>query len=188
MNALQPDTAPLEIVQPSTPGVVLSIDLAASINAAFTASRAAADSANGQARLAITAAVECGELLSRQKASLPHGAWQPWLAENCPEISFETARRYMRLAKRSELTDLTEAPNLHRAYLAAGVLPECRRTRREPDANTPTITFIRGLDVFRRWYHRRTDELPVEKWTPQARRILRNELTWFKKLYDRLAE
>ncbi len=27
-------------------------------------------------------------------------------------------------------------------------------------------------------------DLPLAKWTPEARRLLRNELTWFKKLHD----
>lgn len=188
MTAPQLDSARLELVPPSTPGTVHSIDLAIQIKAAFATSRAAVDSATDQARVAIAAAVECGDLLTRQKASLPHGAWMEWMTQTCPEISCETARRYMRLAKRSALTDLTEASNLHRAYFAAGVLPASSRKPREPDANTPIIQFTRGLDQFRRWYHRRTDEVPVEKWTPRARRILRNELTWFKNLYDRLAE
>lgn len=49
------------------------------------------------------------------------------------------------------------------------------------------IQFTKGLDQFRRWYHRRTDDTPVAKWTPEARRLLRQELTWFKNLYDDLA-
>jgi hypothetical protein len=28
---------------------------------------------------------------------------------------------------------------------------------------------------------------PMTKWTPEARRLLRQELTWFKNLYDDLA-
>ena len=92
----------------------------------------------------------------------------------CPEHRFLVA-------------DLSDAAGLRQAYVAAGVLLEFPRTPRKPDANTPTVTFIRGLDHFRRWYNKRTDELPLDEWTPEARRLLRNELTWFKKLYDRLA-
>jgi len=179
--------AALEILPPVLPAT-LPIDLSASINAAFATARSAADSATNEARAAISAAVQCGDLLTRQKASVPHGAWLDWLAAYCPAISAETARRYMRLAKRSHVTDLTDATSLRQAYLATGVLPEPPpRDSDTPDANAPLVTFTRGLDQFRRWYHRRTDELPVAKWTPDARRLLRNELVWFKKLHDDLA-
>jgi hypothetical protein len=66
-------------------------------------------------------------------------------------------------------------------------LPDCPRQRREPDANTPTVTYVRGLDQFRRWFHQRIEEEPLSKWSPQARHLLRNELAWFKKLHDDLA-
>ncbi|BET67416.1 hypothetical protein ASA1KI_23340 [Opitutales bacterium ASA1] len=191
MTKPQPDpAATLEVLppEPTTGGRLLSIDLSTSINAAYVAARAAADSATDKARDAILSAVQCGDLLTRQKASLPHGAWLPWLADHCPDISAETARRYMRLAKRSQVTDLTDATSLRQAYLATGVLPDAPpREASPPDANAPVITFTRGLDQFRRWYHRRTEEKPLAKWTPEARRLLRNELAWFVKLHDDLA-
>ena len=185
--------APLEVLPPDTTapgtqGAMLSIDLSASINAAFATARTAADSATNEARHAITAAVQCGDLLTRQKASVPHGTWLDWLAAHCPDISAETARRYMRLSKRSQVTDLTDATSLRQAYLATGVLPEePPRDNDTPDANAPVVTFTRGLDQFRRWFHRRTEDKPLAKWTPEARRLLRNELAWFKKLHDDLA-
>ncbi len=188
MTTPQPEPATdLEVLPrdvPGTPGAMLSIDLSASINAAFAAARTAADSATNEARHAITAAVQCGDLLTRQKASVPHGTWLDWLATHCPDISTETARRYMRLANRSQVTDLTDAASLRQAYLATGILPSPPAPEPSlPDAETPVITFTRGLDQFRRWYHRRTDELPLAKWTPEARRLLRNELAWFVKLH-----
>ena len=183
LEVLPPDTT-----APDTQGAMLSIDLSASINAAFATARTAADSATNEARHAITAAVQCGDLLTRQKASVPHGTWLDWLATHCPDISAETARRYMRLSKRSQVTDLTDATSLRQAYLATGVLPEePPRDNATPDANAPVVTFTRGLDQFRRWFHRRTEEKPLAKWTPDARRLLRNELAWFKKLHDDLA-
>ena len=183
LEVLPPDTT-----TPATQGALLNFDLSASINAAYLAARAAADNATDHARAAITSAVQCGDLLLRQKASLPHGAWLPWLAQHCPDISAETARRYMRLSKRSQVTDLTDATSLRQAYLATGVLPEPPpRDNDTPDANAPVVTFTRGLDQFRRWFHRRTEDKPLAKWTPEARRLLRNELAWFKKLHDDLA-
>lgn len=113
---------------------MLSIDLSASINAAFATARTAADCATNEARAAITAAVQCGDLLTRQKASVPHGTWLDWLAAHCPDISAETARRYMRLSKRSQVTDLTDATSLRQAYLATGFFPN------RPLATTTTPT------------------------------------------------
>jgi hypothetical protein len=183
IEVLPPDTT-----APDTQGAMLSIDLSASINAAFATARTAADSATSEARAAIIAAVQCGDLLTRQKASVTHGTWLDWLATHCPDISAETARRYMRLSKRSQVTDLTDATSLRQAYLATGVLPEPPpRDNDTPDANAPVVTFTRGLDQFRRWFHRRTEDKPLAKWTPEARRLLRNELAWFKKLHDDLA-
>src|SRR5512133_816016 len=118
MTQPQPDIVPLEILPAATPGAVVSMNLAVPIKAAFEAAHTAAGFATDHARNAIAAAVECGQLLLRQKASLPHGAWQQWLNENCPEIAAETARRYMRLAKRSQETDLSDAISLRQAYLA----------------------------------------------------------------------
>ena len=169
-------------------GIVLSIDLALAINAAFTTAQTLAGSAREKAQHAIVAAIDCGRLLERQKGSLPHGAWSDWLAVNCPEISARTAQRYIRLSKTTHVSFFNDAQSLRQAYLTTGVLPEpAPREAVQPDANTPVIKFTKGLDQFRRWYHRRTDDTPLAKWTPEARRLLRQELTWFKKLHDDLA-
>lgn len=165
----------------------VAIDLSSAINTAFDEARSAATQAADHARHAITKAIECGGLLQRQKDALPHGAWQSWLAANCPDVSATTARRYMRLAKRSHLTVLQDAANLQQAYLATGVLPEQPRNR-TPSPTEPTVTFVRGLDQFRRWFNRRTEQLPLDQWTPEARRLLRNELSWFSRLHRQLAD
>ena len=169
-------------------GIVLSIDLSVAINASFATAQTLAGSAREKAQHAIVAAIDCGGLLERQKGSLPHGVWTDWLAVNCPEISVRTAQRYIRLSKTTHVSFFNDAQSLRQAYLTTGVLPEpAPREAVQPDANTPVIKFTKGLDQFRRWYHRRTDDTPLAKWTPEARRLLRQELTWFKKLHDDLA-
>jgi hypothetical protein len=165
----------------------LSLNLAPEINAAFSEASATAAAATLNARQAVARALECGRLLNLQKDALPHGTWQDWLAAHCPAISAPTARRYMKLAKHAPDTVLEDAAGLRQAYMATGVLPDSPRQRREPDANTPTVNYVRGLDQFRRWFHQRIEEEPLSKWSPQARRLLRNELAWFKKLHDDLA-
>jgi hypothetical protein len=164
----------------------LALNLASEINAAFSEASATAAAATLNARQAVARALECGRLLNLQKDALPHGTWQDWLAAHCPAISAPTARRYMRLAKHAPDTLLDDAAGLRQAYMATGVLSDSPRQRREPDANTPTVNYVRGLDQFRRWFHQRIEEEPLSKWSPQARRLLRNELVWFKKLHDDL--
>jgi len=46
-------------------------------------------------RLAIHVA-QVGAFLVAAKDKCQHGEWLPWLAENCPEISHDTATRYMK--------------------------------------------------------------------------------------------
>lgn len=170
-----------------SPKSELTLNLAAEINAAFAESSAIAAAAKLNAREAITRALECGRLLNLQKDALSHGQWQDWLAEHCPTISYPTARRYMRLSQNAPTNGLEDAAGLRQAYMATGVLPETLRHRPEPDANTPTVSYVRGLDQFRRWFNQRIEVEPVAKWSPAARRLLRNDLAWFKKLHDDLA-
>ncbi len=60
--------------------------------------REAHDACRSAAETAAVRAVEVGELLLEAKASLPHGAWLPWLQEHAG-ISERTAQGYMRLAR-----------------------------------------------------------------------------------------
>src|SRR5262249_28972281 len=43
-------------------------------------------------------AITAGTTLRACKEAIPHGEWTEWLEKNCPDISEETARLYMRLA------------------------------------------------------------------------------------------
>ena len=162
------------------------LNLAGSINAAYAQAGAQATDAKQNARIAVERALECGQLMTRQKRALPHGAWQTWLATNCPTISAPTARRYMMLARRAPHSELTAAGGLRQAYLATGVLTVSKKSRQKQSATTPIVTFTRGLDQFRRWYHTRTENNPISKWSAQSRRLLQTELSWFKKLHDDL--
>ena len=64
-------------------------DLAAEINAEH-------DAAMHKATEAIEHARTCGELLTKAKEKLKHGAWTPWLEENCT-VSPRQTQKYMRL-------------------------------------------------------------------------------------------
>jgi hypothetical protein len=56
---------------------------------------------------ALSYAIDAGEMLNQAKKLMPHGEWQTWLVEHCPDISDRTARLYMLLAKNA--TKLEEA-------------------------------------------------------------------------------
>ncbi len=169
------------------PDSTAAVNLSAQINATFHEAHSMAASATLTARQAVTRALECGHLLNRQKIAVGHGHWQQWLAANCPAISFPTARRYMMLARRAGDVGLADAAGLRQAYLATGVFSGPPRLRRAPAAQSPTVAFVRGLDQFRRWFHRRTAELPLDRWPPEARRTLGHELKWFARLHAQLA-
>jgi hypothetical protein len=57
-------------------------------------------------------AMQCGELLIKAKAQAGHGNWGCWLAENCPEISQDTAGVYMRLYRNRDKLNSERARNM----------------------------------------------------------------------------
>jgi hypothetical protein len=56
-------------------------------------------------------AIEAGIGLLDAKANVKHGTWEAWLKANCPNISLETVRLYMRLAKGEEKLKKAAAEN-----------------------------------------------------------------------------
>jgi len=191
----------------------LQLNLANAINHSYAESVRVAKDAETQMNKAVALVVECGNLLLQQKESLKHGGWLDWLEQNCPEVNKRTASRYMALAKKTQcvlfenkthsvsdlentsnvsnentthgVSLLKDASSIRQAYIATGILPEPpkRELVKEETPETPTVTFIRPLDRFRCWYNRRTEELPLKQWTPQMKRIMRNELRWFALRY-----
>lgn len=63
-----------------------------------------------QARVSLADSVRClieaGRRLSAKKASLPHGAWLPWLAANADPLRFETRSTAARLMKAAKKYDV----------------------------------------------------------------------------------
>lgn len=118
--------------------VVLSAaagDLIAEINASHEAACRSANATLDHARRA-------GVGLIQAKRDLAHGAWLPWLAENCPSISRQTAQRYMRIADRWD--EIEAARNASRethlplrqalALLAGSGMPS-KKTAKEPETH-----------------------------------------------------
>ena len=69
--------------------------------------------------------VHNGARLVAAKSKLPHGEWLPWLAKNCPEISQQTASRYVQTYNKAQ-SNYALMSNLSptEAYKALGIVKE----------------------------------------------------------------
>lgn len=54
--------------------------------------------------------------------------WRRWLADNCPEISYKTAGRYIALAKAFSTIDQLGNTGIRQAYLKAGIIKSLSET------------------------------------------------------------
>jgi hypothetical protein len=75
----------------------------------------------------------CGQKLEEARFHVPHGGWKDWLKENCSDISYETATRYIRVSKMSHVTDLSGCASLRQAYIECGILPAPEPTPEKQD-------------------------------------------------------
>lgn len=164
----------------------LELNLAPQIRETYHESVRLADDARERASLAVSKAMECGQLLLQQKQSIGHGSWLGWIDTNLPEITDRTARRYMALAKRTHVSDLNDSATVRQAYLATGILPMPVEKSNKPDPNKGWVKYVRFIDGFRLWFNKRMEDDPLETWPENARRILKNDLRWIAELYQRL--
>jgi hypothetical protein len=69
---------------------------------------------------ALKAAMECGKYLNlaQENVKADKGKWLPWLKQNCPEISQQTASLYMRLADPENLDKLVGVKTIRDADAA----------------------------------------------------------------------
>ena len=158
-----------------------------------------ANVAKQYAAQAVSKAMECGELLLQQKASLGTASWTDWLARHLPDVCPETLGRYMRSAKLSKLVTgpsrrdgdgtaeaLTDSQN-KQALIALGIIPSSNPKPSGPlDPNRGWVRYVRFIDGLRNWFNKRVEEEPLDSWDEQPRRLLKNELRWIAELYQRL--
>jgi len=118
---------------------------AAEIRETHAAVLACDKNAKDQKRHAIKVAIACGQKLIEAKKMMEHGQWRGWLADNCKGVSAKTATNYMRLAnaEREQVADLSQAPTLRQAYIAAGIVKNPERP--EPNEFTKAKKFAHEL-------------------------------------------
>lgn len=169
----------------------IGLNLAPQILATYREANGLAEQSKGYASEAVAKAIECGQLLLRQKESLGHGSWLEWLENNISEFGDVTARRYMALAKRSQVTDLNDAASVKQAYITTGILPapqpKPQQTEEGGPPSNPRTEYIRWIDGFMHWFHCRLRKTPLEEWDEDARRVLKNALQPIvKEVYEKL--
>jgi hypothetical protein len=95
-------------------------------------------------KTALHHAIKAGELLRKARAKVGHGAWLPWLQENC-HISERTAQAYMRLAREFPKLDSAKAQRVADLPLRTA-LQEIAQERREeiwdPDELSEIIKYV----------------------------------------------
>jgi len=81
---------------------------------------------------ALEYARECGQALNEAKGQVPHGAWQSWLANNCPGISDRQTQKYMQVERQ---WDFIAAANVDGLATIDGAL--ARIAEQKPMSNAP---------------------------------------------------
>ena len=136
------------------------------------------------------------EGLSQSSLARRHGVTKAWFSQqviawldlfDLPPPRGCRSMRVRGACRRARIIAL-EAKKAAAAGMETPVQAERKRRRYPPQSENPTVVYVRGLDLFRAWFRRRTRRHPVDQWTPAARRLLRKELAWFKELHDSLAE
>jgi Protein of unknown function (DUF3102) len=115
----------------------------------------------------------CGKVLLETKERLGHGKWMQWLEDNCPEVSYWTANRYMRIASKWErVRELEEVSSL-RGALALCRTDDEKATAKKGSARWPQD--VEGLGKLWRFceFERRH---PIEDWPEQSVEQLRTKL------------
>jgi len=125
-----------------------------------------ADRARMQCNAAVSEVILCGQYLTRAKQIVGHGQWLAWLEKNAKGLSKETAQRYMRLAKTSHVTDLTNGKSLRQAYITAGIIDPTNKAKpidvpEEAHIDEPTPRAKQSATVETRVRGGRGSALPV---------------------------
>jgi len=82
-------------------------------------------------------ALNAGERLAKVKASLPHGSFMQWVADNL-EFSHKTATNYLRLYEAEQADKLESVSTLAQAYRLLTAPPKVKASPTPPPAPAPS--------------------------------------------------
>ena len=170
----------------------LQLNLSFDILTAHNAAQDWANRAKEYAHNAVESAVECGNLLIRQKEHIGDSSFAEWVEKHLPDISQDTLLRYVKAAKVAQLMAIHaneegEDEQNKPALQAVGLLALPDTTITNPnDPQKGWVKYVRIIDSFRKWYNKRTEDRPLAQWDDNARRLLKNELKWIVDLHNTL--
>ena len=90
--------------------------LARQVKERYTSAQAIARKAEQMMDCAIMEAILAGQRLCEVRSLVPHGEFEGWIEEHCPQTGHATAARYMALAKVSSMVDVRDLRSLRQAW------------------------------------------------------------------------
>lgn len=137
------DTNEITQASPDTeaPAVLLE-QYAREANERHTEAQEFAKAAKSKTTEAVKAALLSGQALSRARDLCKYGEWYPWLGKNCPNISAETARKWIAIANHNASWDLIEGKTIQQLYIDAGLVD-----KKEPEARAEKSIITRFQEI-----------------------------------------
>jgi hypothetical protein len=162
----------------------LSTTLAESIREAFTKANDLATSAVSTAKEAIQAGCLCGELLAEAKQQA-RDTWKDWLAANVPDVTPETAQRYISGAKKIKAAGEIDGMNRRQLLLffcSDDPGEPVERVSRDPSGTNWLTTFGKLAGEFTRTL----DHRGVEQWSEIEREAFKRSARPIVEIYEKL--
>lgn len=135
---------------------------------------------------AIEKALDAGRLLRAKKGELEHGEFMAWMETAELGVSYETCRRWMKLAERAELEGdaIETAQSVRQAYMLTGLLPEPEST--VGSTGSSGNSFLTFLTRSATHLQAQLSQRPLNAWPLEDRRVLRDRLLPLVEIYEAL--
>jgi hypothetical protein len=134
---------------------------------------------------AMISAVNAGNFIA-QAEQLSRGKMLAWLRDNVPDITIERAKAYLSIFRTSEAR--SEMVIDHRQLLLLGVIDQ---KISNPSEAAPTKIdspkWMGWKGNICAWFNKETAQRPVERWTPEERHEVANQLKPLVEIYERLS-
>lgn len=136
----------------------------------------------------IAAMVRAGQLLLVERAEREQGEWMDWLKFNVPNISRETARKWIRLAvfNKTHAGKLNDATSVRQAYQLAGLLPEAESGSSSSGKSNDRDAYLVHLLRSQTYLSAQLAAQPLESWPAERKSELKQKLEPFVAVYSRL--